>query len=170
MVGMKKVPRWGYSNLAAHLAKRLRYDEACWVEILNHPAPMTQGEYEQASYDAYARAIIEYDAQEERYPRRIHRFDGRGIKTTVSKDREVMITCFHFHRGRRHVSGSVAAPLGDKCAELLDVLEERVDAGELALFDVKADKRNLPKGKLRSKAGPLMARISALKTRLGIHV
>ena len=163
-------PKWGAKDLADHLVKRRRFDPPCWVEILKHATPMTAEEYEQVSYDAYAKAVLEYDAEEERHRRRIHRFDARGIKTIVSMDRRVMITCFHFHPGRVHVPGSVSAPVGDKCAGLLDVLEARAEAGELTLFDVKVDKRNLPKGKLRSKAGPLTTKISALKYRLGIHV
>lgn len=163
-------PKWRNEDLAEHLAKRRRFDTSCWVEILKRSAPMTAEEYEQASYDAYAKGVLEYDAEEERHRRRIHRFDARGIKTIVSIDRRVMITCFHFHPGGQHVPGSVSAPLGDKCAELLDVLEGRAEAGELTLFEIKADKRNLPKGKLRSKAGPLLTKIAALKIRLGIHV
>ena len=164
-----KSPRWSSGNLADHLNKRQQNDEACWVEILKHPAPMTKQEYEQASFDAYVRAVIEYEAEEQRHPRRIHRLDGRGIKTTFTTDRRTMITCFHFHRGRRHVPGSVSKPVGEKYAELLDLIEERAEAGELALFAVNADKSNLPKGKLRSNSGPLMTKISALRKRFGIH-
>lgn len=169
IVSTEGFPKWTAGNLAHHFDKRQRNDEACWVEILKHPAPMTVEEYEQTSHDAYARAVIEYEAEEQRHPRRIHRLDSRGIKTTFSTNRSAMITCFHFHRGRRHVPGSVSRPVGEKCAELLDVIEERAEAEELALFDIKVEKSNLPKGKLRSKSGPLMTKISALRKRFGIH-
>ncbi|MCF7989101.1 MAG: hypothetical protein K9M02_01525 [Thiohalocapsa sp.] len=169
IVSTEVSPKWSAGNLADHLDKRRRNDEACWVEILKHPAPMTEQEYKHASYDAYARAVIEYEAEEQRHARRIHRLDGRGIKITFSTDRRVMITCFHFHRGRRHEPRSVSKSVGEKCAELLDVIEERAEAGELSLFAIKAEKNNLPKGKLRSKSGPLMMKISALRKRFGLH-
>ncbi len=162
----KHNPNWRPVNLANHHYKRITKDADCWEEIFNRKTPMTENEYESISYEAYAKGVLEYEAEEERHRRAIHRLDARSIKTTVSLDRKVMITCFHFDAGNRHVAGTVFRPLGDQCGEFLDVLEERALGGEMTLFDIKADKKNIPKGKLRSKAGPLMTKISSLKNRL----
>ena len=158
-------PTWSNHSLQRHFIKRRTIDRACWEEILKHSAPMTEKEYENTSYDAYRRAIIEYDAEERGYPRCVHRFDARAIRTIANEDRSKMITCFHFHKGNRHFPGSLAIPLGDKCGEFLDNLEERADAEELRLFDIKIQKKYVPNGKLRSKSGPLIKKINALKIR-----
>ena len=87
-------------------------DAACWQDVLGVTQPVTVGEYEAATNEAFANSLLQYEAEEKDgkhggfHPLRHYRVDGRSLKVVAGLERDPgprrYHTCYHVHYGGQH--------------------------------------------------------------------
>ncbi len=154
-------------NFENHYNKRIEFNGDCLKDVLQINHEMTMDEYKNLSYEAYEKAIIEYEADWHRHGRRTHRVDKRDIRTISSLKCKVMITCYHNHYGgeNNHILESSRYSLMRNAIEHLKRLEWDVDGKVTTLYRIELIKKNIKKTRHRSLRSILRLKVDILKAK-----
>lgn len=162
---LPETPIWSSQNLATHYQKRIQKDDACCRDVLAIQRPMTQGEYEACSYDAYEKAVVEYVGDTRGNGVCVNRIDKRGIRSIADRARRNMITCFHEHQDHPHEMGSSRLPMVEVISRVLRHLENQVDGKLAKLYAIKLVSENM-KSKHRAKGATLPSKVAVLAAKV----